>query len=296
MSADSRLNRAFEYAPSLPLLEHSRFVLFSDCHRGTGTSGDNFLKNQHLYFAALQYYLERNFTYIELGDGDELWENRRMGQIIEIHSNVFWLLSLFHRQNRLYMVYGNHDMAKKKKSYGKAFCSSYFCTDTQSYQPLFPHVTFHEGIILESAREDYRLYLTHGHQADIMNSTFWKLTRFLVRYFWKPLEHFGVLDPTSAAKNYTCKDRIERRLSDYAQSQRMPLIVGHTHRPHLDPAAPYYMNAGSCVHPSCITCLEIEKGKITLVKWTLSVKKDRTLYVAREILSESILNPLFPGP
>lgn len=129
-----------------------------------------------------------------------------------------------------------------------------------------------------------------------MNSTFWKLTRFLVRYFWKPLEHFGVLDPTSAAKNYTCKDRIERRLSDYAQSQRMPLIVGHTHRPHLDPAAPYYMNAGSCVHPSCITCLEIEKGKITLVKWTLSVKKDRTLYVAREILSESILNPLFPGP
>ena len=74
MSADSRLDRAFGHAPVLPLSEHSRYVLFSDCHRGTGTSGDNFLKNQHLYFAALQYYLERNYTYIELGDGDELWE------------------------------------------------------------------------------------------------------------------------------------------------------------------------------------------------------------------------------
>ena len=33
------------------------------------------------------------FTYIELGDGDELWENRSMKQIIEAHGDVFSLLS-----------------------------------------------------------------------------------------------------------------------------------------------------------------------------------------------------------
>ena len=81
MSADSRFAKAFMQAPTLPLDGRSRYVLFSDCHRGTGTSGDNFLKNQHLYFAALQHYLKEGYTYVELGDGDELWENRSFSQI-----------------------------------------------------------------------------------------------------------------------------------------------------------------------------------------------------------------------
>ena len=81
MSAASRISHAFQNAPVLSLSENSRYVLFSDCHRGIGTANDNFLKNQHLYFAALQYYLKHGYTYIELGDGDELWENRSLTQI-----------------------------------------------------------------------------------------------------------------------------------------------------------------------------------------------------------------------
>lgn len=286
MSYYSRLTRAFENAPVLPLTCRSRYAIISDCHRGRGDSNDNFLKNQNLYFTALTHYYEEGFTYIELGDGDELWENRHMSQIIEIHNNVFWLLSLFHQQNRLYMIYGNHDMEKKKKGYGRSLCASYFCTETQCRQPLFPELPFYESIMLENSPGNFRLYLTHGHQADFFNSTFWKLNRFLVRYVWRPLEHFGVSDPTSAAKNYTHKDRIEQRLSRYAALSHRHLITGHTHRPRLDPHEPYYMNTGSCVHPRCITCMEIDKGILSLVKWTLSVKKDRTLYVAREILSQ----------
>lgn len=286
MSYYSRLSHAFETAPKLPLTCHSRYAIISDCHRGRGDSNDNFLKNQNLYFTALNHYYQEGFTYIELGDGDELWENRRMSQIIEIHNNVFWLLSLFHQQHRLYMVYGNHDMEKKKKGYSKSLCSTYFCTDTQCKETLFPDLPFYESILLENPCGNFQLCLTHGHQADFFNSTFWKLNRFLVRYVWRPLEHFGVLDPTSAAKNYTHKDRIEQRLSRYAELTHKHLITGHTHRPRLDPNAPYYMNTGSCVHPRCITCIEIDRGVLSLVKWTLSVKKDRTLYVAREVLSQ----------
>ena len=249
MSYFSRLSRVFENAPELPLNKYSRYAIISDCHRGKGDSNDNFLKNENLYFTALTHYYEHGFTYIELGDGDELWENRKMSQIIEIHNNVFWLLSLFYRQNRLYMVYGNHDMEKKKRGYSSSVCSSFFCTDTQCSQSLFPKLSFYEGIILKSACYDCQLYLTHGHQADFFNSTLWKFNRFLVRYVWRTLEHFGVLDPTSAAKNYTHKDRIEQRLGDYAQRTQRTLMTGHTHRPRLDPAAPYYMNTGSCVHP-----------------------------------------------
>lgn len=287
MSFQSRLNHSFDSAPVLPLGPSSRYVLFSDCHRGSANSNDNFLKNQHLYFSALQHYYQNGFTYIELGDGDELWENRKMEQIIEVHSNVFWLLSKFAAEGRLYLLYGNHDMEKKRAAYASRHCSSYFCTDSQQIQPLFPNMKYYSGVILEESSH-LRLYLTHGHQADLLNSVFWRFSRFLVRYVWKPFEHAGVLDPTSAAKNNRRKNRTEKRLSSWAEENGRILITGHTHRPRLNQAEPYYFNTGSCVHPRCITCIEIQNGTLTLCKWAVNTRSDRTLYVAREVLADPI--------
>lgn len=276
MSYHSRLNRSFEEAIHLPLNDRTKYVLFSDCHRGVGNSNDNFLKNQTLYLAALQHYYRTGYTYIELGDGDELWENRHMKQIAETHHNIFQQLCLFHRQNRLYLLYGNHDITKKGKNYKL---------------PLLPDVSFQEGIILENASytDAQNIFLTHGHQADLLNSTFWQLSRFLVRYLWRPLEHYGILDPTSAAKNYKRKAKTERRLHNFAEQKDYILIAGHTHRPVLLENDLYYCNSGSCVHPFSITCLEIEHLKLTLIKWSLSVRPDMSLYVSREVLSGPFL-------
>ena len=264
MSYYSRLSKSFEGALRLPLNNRSKYVLISDCHRGTGTTNDNFLKNQNLYYAALCHYYKQGYTYIELGDGDELWENRSMQQIIEAHDRVFELLSLFRNQNRLYMLYGNHDMIKKDRRYTEKNCCTYHCRScSSSYwekKPLLPDMVFHEGIILETSSPDSRdVYLTHGHQADLLNSTLWRINCFLVRYLWKPLEHYGVLDPTSAAKNYTRKRKAEERLHNWAKKEDHILITGHTHRPALSADDTYYYNSGSCVHPYCITCLEIER-------------------------------------
>lgn len=286
MNSYFRLKKAFDSAPVLPLSRNSRYLLISDCHRGDGTSNDNFLKNQNLYFTALKYYYQSGFTYIELGDGDELWENRKMSRIIEIHNNVFWLLSLFYKQNRLYLLYGNHDMEKRKPGYSDSICSEYFCTQSQCMQPLFPGLTFYEGLILENCGSCQKLFLTHGHQADFLNSALWKQARFLVRYLWRPLEHIGILDPTSAAKNYTCKEKVEKRLAHFASKEGICLVCGHTHRSMLNQESPYYINTGSCVHPRCITCIEVEGFQLTLVKWTLDTKRDRNLYVSREVLSQ----------
>ncbi len=277
MSYYSRLQKAFEGAIRLPLNHQTKYVLFSDCHRGTGTSNDNFLKNQALHLAALQHYFKTGYTYIELGDGDELWENRCMEQIIEAHNDIFRLLSLYYCQKRLYMLYGNHDMVKKNTSYAAKPCT----------QTLFTDMNFHESIILENntSQTGRDIYLTHGHQAELLNSVFWQFARFLVRYVWKPLEHFGVLDPTSTAKNYTRKQKTELRLQHFAKKEKNILITGHTHRPVLLEADSFYSNCGSCVHPYSITCIEIERMHISLVKWALAVKSDMSLYVAREILS-----------
>ena len=113
MSANSRITNAYENAFCLPLNPSSKYVLFSDCHRGTGRSNDNFLKNEYLYLAALKYYFSHGFTYIELGDGDELWENRSMCPIREMHAQSFELLSRFYAKHRFYAVYGNHDITKR---------------------------------------------------------------------------------------------------------------------------------------------------------------------------------------
>lgn len=272
---EKRLDKSFKNAPVLALYPNSKVVLFSDCHRGTGNSNDNFLKNQHLYFAALQSYYSRGFTYIELGDGDELWENRSISAIHEIHSDVFWLLSLFARENRLYMIYGNHDHVMKDNK----------------------EIPYHGGMVLKLcgcvAEEKnacprlhcLELYLTHGHQAELLNSVFWKLSRFLVRHLWKPLEERGVLDPTSAAKNYQRRKKSEKRLSQWAVKNNCYLVTGHTHRPMLGDEKTRYFNTGSCVHPRCITCLEIEDASVSLVKWSVEVKRDNSLFVAREVLA-----------
>lgn len=289
MSCHTRLSHSFQDVPILPLTRHSRYVLFADCHRGNGTHNDNFLKNQHLYFAAIKHYYRQRFTYIELGDGDELWENRNIEQIKEIHGNVFWQLSLFYKENRLYMIYGNHDMSKKDTSFTEKKCSSYFCTSSQQEEPLFPGITYYAGLILHHEPSNQNIYLTHGHQASLLNSTFWRLGRFLVRYVWKPLEQIGILDPTSAAKNYTAKNKTEQKLSSWAMNQKSILITGHTHRPTLPAPPALYLNAGSCVHPRCITCIELQGTLAILVKWHMGTKENGVFYLERTELARRVL-------
>ncbi len=74
---------------------------------------DNFLKNQNLYYAALECYFKRGFCYLELGDGEELWENRSVLRIRRCHEEVYRLFSCMEREERILRLYGNHDMELK---------------------------------------------------------------------------------------------------------------------------------------------------------------------------------------
>lgn len=62
-------------------------------------------------------------------------------------------------------------------------------------------------------------------------------------------------------------------------------MAGHTHRPAFPkPGEGYYFNDGSCVHPRCITALELERGNISLVKWSAKVREDNVVYIGRDVL------------
>lgn len=99
MGFESRIQKTYRDSLNLPLKPSSRYAVFSDCHRGTGKANDNFLQDEYLYLAALRYYFQRGFAYIELGDGDELWENRSMKSIKENHKQSYEMLSMFYMQN-----------------------------------------------------------------------------------------------------------------------------------------------------------------------------------------------------
>lgn len=285
---DARISKAFDDALRLPLTPYSKYVLFSDCHRGTGTANDNFLKNEYLYLAALNYYYRRGFTYLELGDGDELWENRSIRKIKEIHIQTFEMLSRYYACGRMYAVYGNHDLIKHLPRFRQKHFHTYCCDQTMEQRPLFPDIVFYPGIILQDEKGKKDIYLTHGHQADALNSTFWPLSRFLVRYVWKPLEKLGIPDPTSAAKNNTKKKKSEQRLASWAMRQNHLLVTGHTHHPMVGTRQSPYCNTGSCVHPSGITCIEIERRCLTLVKWSMQARPDLILQAAREVLGNTV--------
>ncbi len=283
LSSQFRLDRAYKKAKVIPFDDDSKFILFSDCHRGDNSFADEFANNRNIYFHAMRYYLNEGFTYCELGDGDELWENLKFETILRTHKNVYELLQMFYADNRLEMIWGNHDMVYRDPKHVKKNLSSYFDHKTDQEVPLFPGIKYNEAIVLQHKNTEQEVFMLHGHQADFMNYTGWKINRFLVRVLWKPLQVIGISDPTSPAKNYKETIRIERRIKKWiANNNNLLTIIGHTHRPRFPEAGELALfNDGSCVHPRSITGIEIENGSITLIKWQIATTDDGILKIIR---------------
>ena len=284
MSSNTRLNRAFKQAKNLPLTKESKYILFSDCHRGDNSFADDFAHNRSIYQYALNQYFQNGFTYIELGDGDELWENK-FKNIFEANKHVFLLLKKFHDDNRMHFIWGNHDMDYRNPKNVAKNLGYYFDEVSGKDKELMINASFSEAICL-TQDDGKSIFLLHGHQADWFNYNFWRLSRFLVRILWKPLQILGIDDPTSPAKNFKGLIKVEERLEKWIKANNnQMLITGHTHRPRFPShnELPHF-NDGSCVHPRCITGLEIENNTISLIKWHVITLEDGTMKIERAVL------------
>jgi len=288
-----KLSRIFNTAECIPFDDTSKIVIMSDCHRGDGSWADTFSKNQNIYYAALNYYYNMDYTYIELGDGDELWENYEISDIINQHRDVFVLLSKYINRGKIYFIFGNHDIVKRNKGFERSSKYRLMRDKDKVDLSLFEKIKFHEGLVLKHTVLDKKIFLVHGHQVSLMNDNFWWLSRFLVRHVWRPLELLGVNDPTSAAKNYKKKEVIETKLIDWVKREKHILIAGHTHRPMFPEVGDWpYFNDGSCIHPYGITSIEIANGNITLAQWSVKTRSDGTLFVDRGVIAgpEKLIN------
>ena len=286
MNSRKRLDRAYKNAKVIHFSNADKMIFFSDCHRGDKSFADDFARNENIYFHALTHYYREGFTYYELGDGDELWENNSFESILRAHKNVYHLLRKFHLENRLHLIWGNHDMVYRDQKYVQKHLTTYFDPKDGREEILFRDLKYHEAIVLKHCDTSQELFLCHGHQADWMNYHGWRINRFLVRVLWKPLQIFGISDPTSPAKNYKELIRIERRIKRWIVKKNLKItITGHTHRPRFpEPGEIPFFNDGSCVHPRSITGIEVENGVIVLIKWQIATKPDGTLQIVRLVL------------
>ena len=107
----SILDNAYNKAKSLTINKDSKIIFFSDVHKGDNSYSDDFLHNMTIYQHAIKEYYDKNYTYIELGDGIELWENYSFEPIYKAHKSTFELLKLFYDDDRLYLLWGNQRQA-----------------------------------------------------------------------------------------------------------------------------------------------------------------------------------------
>lgn len=271
MSIGSRLTQVLRDAHVISINDQSRLVLFSDCHRGDGGAADDFAPNKAIYLAALRHYDQQRYIYIELGDGDELWENSSFNAVARAHPQVFAQLQRFHADGRFYLLYGNHDIERESMDIVRRTLWRYLEPQTQTDHPLFDGLTVYEGLRLryeQPGQPSAELFLTHGHQGDWLNDRLWREGRFLVRYLWRPLQWLGIKDPTRTSKNLKKQAKVISGVLTWIKDNQQPIIVGHTHTESFasEDELPYF-NTGSCIYPDCITAIEIENGALSFVRW-----------------------------
>jgi len=270
----------------IPFDSSSRIVLISDCHKGDGSFSDDFSHNQNIFYSALKYYYENEFTYIDLGDSDELWKNKSFSKISTTYCDTFRLIRKFYKEHRLYLIFGNHDSVKKNPAYVSKNMRKMYDPHIDKSEPLFENIKIHEGLILKHRETRKKIFLVHGHQGDLIADVWWKLGRFLSRNIWRNIESFGLRDPTSAAINYAVMKKVERKVIDWVTQNNQMIVCGHTHRPSCPKEDnPPYFNDGCCIFQNSITCLEIVKSEITLVKWDIKTNENNMFFVDREVIA-----------
>jgi UDP-2,3-diacylglucosamine pyrophosphatase LpxH len=285
MRANKRLTKAFKNAKRIPFDKNSKYIFFSDCHRGDDSVSDEFIRNQNIFLHALNYYYKEGYTYIEVGDGDELWEYKNFSVIRLAHTDVFTVIKKFYDTGRFIMLYGNHNIYLKSKRFVKTNYFEYYDEYNQKRVDLFRGLEPKEALVLEYKNSGQKIFVLHGHQGDIINDQLWFFSMLLLRYFWRYLHLVGFDNPTSPARNLFKRHKVERIYDEWISRHKVMLICGHTHRPKFPKAndLPYF-NTGCCTRTRGISGIEILNGEILMVDWRIAADENGGLQILRTVV------------
>ena len=301
-----------------------KFIVLSDQHKGAKNHADDFAVCENNYVAALKYYFDEGFYFINLGDSEELWENNVLA--VKKHNQPsFDKEKLFLQQNKFIKIFGNHDL-----DWGNDPAASLILLNIYGQK-----ISIYEGCILKTTIDGraFSIYLTHGHQGDLQSDGNW-FSKFFVAKVWGPLQALLDINPNTPAYNDQLKTMHNQIMYDWSSAQKnLLLITGHTHQPvfmsltHLErlyfrlndakqkndvnavkkieeemlqhkleggaitefnTVIPSYFNSGCCCFSDGdITGIEIVDANIRLIRW-----KYVNNVSAREVLEEISLENL----
>jgi len=310
----------------LPVEDTSRYIIFSDQHKGARNGYDDFALAEINYLQALNYYDREQFTYVNLGDAEELWKNS-LSSVIKHNKLCFEKEKLFADRGAYIKIIGNHDL--------------YWANDPLAGIPLEKiygqKITVYEALMLQRKSKDKTLlniFLTHGHQGDRQSDGNW-FNKWFISMIWGKLQAYFEINPNTPAFNDRLKNKHNMMMYEWTTLQKSTvLITGHTHQPvfvsltqlerlyrklykarsdkdidlisdlnqeinqiirHGDPLPdftayyPFYFNTGCCCFDDGdITGIEITGDVIRLIKW----KYDEFGISKRFILEETTFEEL----
>lgn len=323
------MNGDAKKGPVLPLdMEASRYIIFSDQHKGAKDGSDDFRNAETNYINALQHYRKEGFYLIALGDCEELWENL-IWSVMSKNKPSEEAERHFVKEQRFTKVFGNHDLFWNNDPFASLYLKSMYGESIPVY----------EGVVLQTMLEgkNTNLFLTHGHQGDGQSDSN-PLSAWFVSRVWAPFQSFLNINPNTPAYQKEMKSTHNRFMYEWSRLENNPvLITGHTHQPvfasltHLErlykqlisaekennvvtiqqlkqaiqfrkqeydyvaanymQMKPFYFNTGCCCFSDGdITGIEIADGMIRLIKW-----KQQQATSQREVLEEMELLKLLQG-
>ncbi len=285
MKTNHRLDECYKKARVIEFDKNSRYIFFADVHRGDNSMSDEFAHNQNVYYHALENYLEEGYTYIELGDGDELWEHPKFEIIMSAHSDVFLLLKKFYDDKRFICIYGNHNNYLRNRTWVQKNLYHFHDDFLDKESCLFTDMITPESLVLKYKDTGQEILLVHGHQGDLFNDKLWLPSMLSLRFFWRFLHAFGFRNPVSPAKSRIRRHKIEVNFSKWISEKGVGVICGHTHRPKISkPQEIPYFNSGCCIHPRGINGIEIVNGEIMLIDWRIRPEENGNLKISKRVI------------
>jgi predicted phosphodiesterase len=280
-------------------------IIFSDEHKGTRNGADDFKHAERNYLAALDYYNQQCFYYVNLGDCEELWENS-VKSVIRKNRKCFEKERLFIERNAYTKIIGNHDLYWKNDPFAVLNVKKIYGAELKIFEAIVLRIELKEGYV--------DAFCTHGHQGDLQSDGN-AFSKWFVSNVWGPLQTFLEINPNTPSTNDNLKTLHNKMMYEWSSKQpNTILITGHTHQPvfrsltHLERLylrleeaqaikdeksvdeiraeiprrrreydfvnhsfrnmVPCYFNSGCCCfEDGTITGIEIEQDFIRLIKW-----------------------------
>ena len=315
------------YPPTVHFeMNSGKFIILSDQHKGARDLADDFRNTETNFMNTLQYYYEQGFTFINLGDCEELWE-ATPSKVIEKNRLTLLEEAQFLASGRYHRIYGNHDLEW-----------NYEIQRTLFLKPIFgSKLAVNQGLLLQTTYKEktFSIFLAHGHQGD-QRSDGNAFSKWFVAAIWTPIQRLLEIQVDRISDSFELVDKHNILMYEWSATKKNLLFIsGHTHKPvfasldHMDRLAkqydlakaennaellnaiqseiekrkkeyegkqfvktmakPTYFNSGCCCYPDGdLTGIEIENGFIRLVKWKTGKEKS-----TRVVLEESPLFYLF---